>query len=76
MIFAIYAAQTTEPLQKQQYLQFLQHLSLMLHTYWSVILYNLEPFSINGLFNTKIIFQFEPVVSEISAFKQTKSSAL
>ncbi|CAG9787040.1 unnamed protein product [Diatraea saccharalis] len=35
------------------------------------MLYSLKPSSINGLFNTKIIFQFKPVVPEISAFKQT-----
>lgn len=34
------------------------------------------PSSINGLSNTKMFFQFEPVVADISVLKQTNSSAL
>ncbi|CAD0195446.1 unnamed protein product [Chrysodeixis includens] len=42
----------------------------------NVMLYSLKPSSINGLFNTKRIFRFEPVVPEISAFKQTNKQTL
>ena len=37
----------------------------------SVMLYSSQSSSINGLSNTKIFFQFEPVVPEISRFNQT-----
>lgn len=33
------------------------------------------PYSINLLFNTKFIIQFQPVVPEITAFNETNSSA-
>ena len=41
----------------------------------SVMLYSLYPSSINGLSNAKRFFEFKPVVSEISTFKQNKKCA-